>query len=291
MMIEKKKDYFATRYSLIPDLQLDFGSLQGLTKEDKFLDWLLSFVEEKKKEICYHGKNYTLYCKQISANCFFMNFAKELHETIGEKTDEGIQDTLISNYKKCNIIIETKNQWMLIEKKSNISNGIESQKNLIANVISKLLKSKNLCFELGIMTEKNNFWEYVMTNKNCLTDVDITLSSPNFLSGINSVSDFLHEMQDSYNNTSVKVHLKNEEGHLIINPENMFLQDVVRYTSAGCGKWKIQTTTDKTGCSSTDNPYIIPLPEDISQLKPADQEHITAAINHMKQIDPEYKKE
>ena len=90
---------------------------------------------------------------------------------------------------------------------------------------------------------------------------------------------------------SVKVHLKNEEGHLIINPENMFLQDVVRYTSAGCGKWKIQTTTDKTGCSSTDNPYIIPLPEYISQIKPADQEHITAAINHMKQIDPEYKEE
>ena len=32
MMIEKKKDYFATRYSLIPDLQLDFGSLQGLSE-------------------------------------------------------------------------------------------------------------------------------------------------------------------------------------------------------------------------------------------------------------------
>lgn len=32
-MILKKKDYFATRYSLIPDLQLDFASIQGITKE------------------------------------------------------------------------------------------------------------------------------------------------------------------------------------------------------------------------------------------------------------------
>lgn len=290
-MIYKKRDYFATRYSLIPDLQLDFDSLQGLTKEDKFMNWLLSFNQEKKKEICYRAKNYTLYCKQIFKNCFFMSFAKELQETIGEKTDEGIQDTLINNYKKCNIIIQTEYQWMLIEKNLNISNGIESQKNLIANVISNSLERQNLCFELGIMTEKNNFWKYVMTNKNCITDIDITLSSPNFLSGINSVSDFLHQMQDSYNNTSVKVHLKNEEGHLIINPDNMFLQDVVRYASAGCGKWKIKTTTDKTGCSSIDNPYTIPLPENIAQLKDSDQKDIEAAITHMKQIDPECQKE
>ena len=42
-MILKKKDYFATRYSLIPDLQLDFASIQGITKEKKFMNWLLSF--------------------------------------------------------------------------------------------------------------------------------------------------------------------------------------------------------------------------------------------------------
>lgn len=100
-MILKKKDYFATRYSLIPDLQLDFASIQGITKEKKFMNWLLSFEKEKKKEVFYRAKNYTLYCKQVSINCFFMSFAKELQETIGQKTDDGIQDTLINNYKKC----------------------------------------------------------------------------------------------------------------------------------------------------------------------------------------------
>ena len=97
-MILKKKDYFATRYSLIPDLQLDFASIQGITKEKKFMNWLLSFEKEKKKEVFYRAKNYTLYCKQVSINCFFMSFAKELQETIGQKTDDGIQDTLINNY-------------------------------------------------------------------------------------------------------------------------------------------------------------------------------------------------
>lgn len=48
-MLEKQKDYFATRYSLIPDSQLDFDSVKGVTKEDKFMNWLTSFETEKKK--------------------------------------------------------------------------------------------------------------------------------------------------------------------------------------------------------------------------------------------------
>ena len=48
-MLEKQKDYFATRYSLIPDSQLDFDSVQGVTKEDKFMNWLTSFETEKEK--------------------------------------------------------------------------------------------------------------------------------------------------------------------------------------------------------------------------------------------------
>lgn len=59
-MLEKQKDYFATRYSLIPDSQLDFDSVQGVTKEDKFMNWLTSFETEKKKELC-NAKQITLY--------------------------------------------------------------------------------------------------------------------------------------------------------------------------------------------------------------------------------------
>ena len=49
MMLEKQKDYFATRYSLIPDSQLDFESIKGISKETKFMNWLTSFEAEKKK--------------------------------------------------------------------------------------------------------------------------------------------------------------------------------------------------------------------------------------------------
>lgn len=288
---EKQKEYFITRYSLIPDTQIDIDTMVGITKEDKFMEWIMTFQEEKRKEIDYRGTNYALYCKQTSPNCFFMSFAKELHDIIGTKTDDGIIDTPMENYKKCNILINTTNQWMVIEKNTDISNTIEAQKNLIAHVISKFLKPKNLYFEIGIMAEKNYFWDYVAANKDTLTDIDITLSSPNFLEGIKTVDEFLHKTNETYNNTSVRIHLKNEEGRLNIDSNNEFLQDAIRYSSSGCGKWRVKSSTDKSSCSNVDNPFIIRLPEEIGQLKDSDLKIISNTFEHIKRIDPEHRRE
>lgn len=72
------------------------------------------------------------------------------------------------------------------------------------------------------MTEENNFWKYVIENQGALTDVDITFSSPNFLRGINTVNELLHETNDTYNNTSIGIHLKNNDGRLNIDEKNPF---------------------------------------------------------------------
>lgn len=291
MNTEKQKDYFITRYSLIPDVQIDLDTAMGTTKEEKFLDWLMTFPQEKSKETNYRGTNYILYCKKFSDHCFYMSFAKELHDIIGKKTDSDIINTPIKNYKKCNILIHVKHQWMVIEKNTDISQKIESQKNMIANVISHFLKPKNLYFEIGIMTEKNHFWEYVATHKDSIIEVQLTLSSPNFLEGIKTVNTLLHKTNEIYNNTNVSIHLKNKDGHLNIDPNNEFLQDAIKYSSSGGGKWKVKSNMDRIGCSNVDNPFIIQLPEEIGQLKDSDLQLIQSTFEHIKHIDPEHKKE
>lgn len=50
MSDEKQKDYFITRYSLIPDKQLDIETAIGISKEMKFMDWIMSFEHEKAKK-------------------------------------------------------------------------------------------------------------------------------------------------------------------------------------------------------------------------------------------------
>lgn len=290
MSEEKLKDYFIVRYSLIPDTQIDIDTAIGISKESKFLNWLSSFNTDGRKETTHYGTNYALYCKPLSENCFFMSFAKELHEIIGEKTEDGIKEKPINNYKKCNIFIHTLNQWMIIEKNLDIASDIEHQKNNIATIIGKFLKPQNLYFELGIMTEENNFWKYVIENQGSLTDIDITFSSPNFLRGINTVNELLHETNDTYNNTSIGIHLKNDDGRLNIDERNPFLQDAIKYSSSGCGKWKIKSKTAKSH-SSIDNPFIIQLPEDIGQLKASDYPVIEAMFNQVLDLDTESRKE
>ncbi len=291
MNTEKQKVYFIARYSLIPDTQIDFDTVTGITKEDKFLSWLITFQQENKKETNHHGTNYALYCKRISEDCFFMSFAKEKHDIIGQKTDSGIVDTPVENYKKCNILIHIHNQWMVIEKNSDIASTLENQANNIANVISKFLRAKYLFFKIGIIGEKSHFWEYVAANRGSITDITITLNSPNFLEGIKTVDSFLRKTNQSYNNTSIGIHLENKDGLLNIDPNNEFLQDAIRYSSSGCGGWKVKSRTDNKEYSNTDNPFIVRLPDEIGQLKDSDLQLINSTFEHIKHIDPEYKKE
>ena len=98
-------------------------------------------------------------------------------------------------------------------------------------------------------------------------------------------------MDEKYNNTSVSIQLKNEEGRLNIDNSNEFLQDAIRYSSAGGGQWRIKSSTDKKGCSNVDNPFIVHLPEELGQLKTSDMQAINDTFEHIKQIDSEHRKE
>lgn len=287
-MNKTQHEYFVTRYSLIPDAQIDIETASGVTKEEKFMNWLNSFSEINKKETTYRNTNYVLYCKKRSDNCFILSFGKALKDSVGEKTETGIIDTTISNYKKCTILFNIPRQWILIQKNSAIASDIEQQKNLISRVITQFLNDYHLVFSIDLITQKRHFWEYIKANKDSITEIEITLSSPNFLRGIKTVTDILHQTNDIYNNTSIGVQLQNTEGHLTINEDNEFLKDAIKYSSAGGGKWKVKSSTDQI-YKSTDNPYIINLPSDLYEEfeNEENQGFIKDAFSEVKNYDVE----
>lgn len=288
-MEDRQLEYFIARYSLIPDIQIDMDTFLGKTKEEKFEEWLSSFECEKKKEIEFNGYNYVVYCQKISEYKFLMSFAKGTNKTIGQKTEIGIIDSKIKDYKRCNIFINTKSQFFIIEKNLDVSANIISLKNSISKVISRSLKKINIYFELELMTEKNDFWKYVQENNGEITDVEIKLASPNLLDGILTVKEFLKQTNQQYNNTSILIKLSNEEGRLTINPENEFLQDAIRYSTAGCGSWKAKVRGKDKWYSNTDSPLLVLLPSGVEQLSESDLEAIYDVYNQVKELDPEEK--
>lgn len=284
---EKKSEYFIARYSLIPDSQIDLETVSGITKEEKFLDWINSFQTEKKKEVEQNGCNYTLYCKKISKDRFFMSFAKETKKIIGAKTDEGIVDSPILDYKKSNILINTRSQIFIIQRNPHVSSLITTLKNVISKAITKLLESKFLYFQLDLVTERNDFWKYIANNSGEISDLEIKLSSPNLFDGIITVSDFLRKTNKTYNNTSFSFRLSNEEGSLNIDPNNPFLQDAIHYSTAGCGSWKARTKGSVKWYKNTDTPYLLHLSDSLGQLKDSDLQAIDDAFKRADYLDPE----
>lgn len=282
-------DYFIARYSLIPDIQIDIDTILGKTKEEKFEDWLTSFECEKKKEIEYNGYNYVVYCQKLSNYKFLMSFAKGMTKTIGEKTESGIIDSMIKDYKKCNILINTKSQFFIIERNIDVSANIISLKNIISKVITQNLRKKDLYFELELMTEKNDFWNYIQANNGEITDVEIKLASPNLLDGILTVTEFLKQTNQHYNNTSILIKLSNEEGRLKISQDNEFLQDAIRYSTAGCGSWKVKSKGTDKWYSNTDSPLLVALPSGVEKLGDSDLEAIGKVYEQVKELDSEGK--
>ncbi len=282
----KKHDYYVTRYSLIKDKQLTFEDyLSEKTKEEKFVEWLNSFTKEHRKEIDYKKTNYVIYCKQLKelgTRYYMMTFAKEKQLVRGKKADTCIETEELEDYKDCHIFIDVERQFFLIERNSELGNDIIQQKNIIAKVITHILENRFLFFELELLTEKNNFWEYIHENNGKVSEIEFQLVAPNFL-GIKTVREMLEKL-NIYNNTRCQFKLQNEEGKLKIDENDEFIKDAVTYTSSGGGSWKIKALQSKES-TSEDTPEKYDLSDNVINLNDTAMEEIKTVFEILNRQD------
>lgn len=286
MKAVKNEEYFVVRFSLIPDSQMNINSyLHPKSKELIFKEWLDSFTSNK--ECTHKNHNYALYCSKISETRYVITFAKQKKTSVGKKTIRGIEDVDIDDYRKCTILIDLSHQFMMISKNTDISTKVEVQKDLINTLINKFLVEFSLYIELIIYSEKNDFWKYVTEHQKEITELELQLASPNLLRGIHTVSDFLHELNGKYNNTSTTIKLSNPSGNLQI-PQDEFLEDAIRYTFSGCGNWKLKTISGKP-ITNADNLKIEKLPSNLSNLSTESKEIINYVFDRLNETDPAIK--
>ncbi len=283
---EKKHDYYVTRYSLIKDKQLrleDF--LSEKTKEEKFVEWLDSFAKEHRKEIDYKKTNYVIYCKQLhklGTRYYMMTFAKKKQLVRGKKADTGIETEELDDYKDCHIFIDVERQFFIIERNSELGNDIVQQKNIIAKVITHIFENICLFFELELLTEKNNFWEYIHKNNGKIVEIEFQFVTPNFL-GIKTVREMLQKL-NIYNNTKCQFKLQNDEGKLIIDENDEFIKDAVKYTSCGGGRWRAKALQN-TESTSEDTPTKYDLSDNVNNLNDTALEEIKTVFEILNRQD------
>ncbi len=262
--MENKSDYVVTRYSLLPDTQINLHAfLASETKEQIFLNWLNQFEQQPSQSISVHKSNFTFYCKRISKFRFILKFAKKTNKKINEATKDDIYEKLVCDYPYSNIVIDINTQIMLIQKNPKVFQNIIYFKDTISKCISYFIKPKGISIYIELLTQKHDFWTHIKENKGFIQTVELKLISPNFLKTTRTAREFVQSLKEQYNNKAVSIKLENDDGNLNISEDQIFINDAVKYASSGCGNWKIKTKRNTKQLKSEDKSITMSLPHDI----------------------------
>jgi len=280
--------YFIACYSLIQDAQYNLNLLTT-NKRKAFIDWLNSFKDNGIKEIDYtYKRHFSIACKEYSSGKYFMQFAKHKGTTVTHKTKNDFIVSPVDDYPYCKIFINTEKNTMLIEKNNSIADTVLDTKKLIENVIRKDICNMGYSIAIELITRPIDFWNYLEENKGKITTVEFTLVRPNFLEGFPTATDFVNGFCP-YNIDSVTTRLQNDDGNLSISRDNSFINDALRYSSSGAGKWSISANGNVTQKSSEENPILFDLPEDIDSFLAEKIETVNSFFNAVDNILKENK--
>lgn len=283
----KQVNYFTTRYSLYKEEQMHINDiLEPKTKEKIFYDFIDRLKEEKRIEIPMGKHFYVMYYRgTISPTRHLFKFAKEIKRTVNQANSSDIEETEISDYPWCLIIVDTKNQIFLISKNSQISSNIAVQKNYIAKAISSLLDTYHISLQLELMTNKNIFWESISQNSGDIRFVELKLISPNLLGQSYSTTNLLNELKKECNNDSMTWKFENSQGNLKVPFNSKFFKDLLEYISNGCGSWKIKTKSYQKPITSEEQAIEFPLDNDMYTLTASQKEDIQIVFSHINALE------
>lgn len=240
--------YIVTRYSLIPDNQMTLNFDQKeYTKEEKFLHWIQSFQTTTKQPVSLKGKKtFIFYCKKISDSRYLLKFGKHTTQSLTIPTENDFESIQTDDYLPSTILVDITEQYFLIQHNTSLFQEVESLTTTVSECITEFLKIYGIIFKLDVLTEEHHFWDYLETYSQNLQYIEFTFNSPNFLSGLKSVSELLNKTKEEFNNESFTVKVENKNGNLIPPKKTAFFKDAVKYVSAGCGKWKIKPKASKS---------------------------------------------
>ncbi len=234
--------FYVYRYFIVHSGQLSLfnqqkGSQQGKNK----IQFLVSECIEKNKIICdiADRKHILLFVKNISEDIALFKFSKDAPVTRYQLDDSDIIESRESNFPYVFVIIDTKQQLICLEHKTNVFAKIEICKNSFSSFVDHFIHDLNYTFSMDEISDSGSFWDNVQ-NAERIYQLQLNLRSPNLFGGIYETNAFLKKIKELFNNDECAFNLKNSAGNLNITKEAM--DDPLQYASSGGGSWKLTIT-------------------------------------------------
>ncbi len=171
-------------------------------------------------------------------NYYYGKFAKRRTQKLSKKEGHHIRDTSQTEYPYSYFVCDTEKNIFCIEKKSSVYKNPENVIRILSAMVTEKIRAEEYVCIFEAVTQKRAFWNTIKDAKK-IYYLQLTLNSPNLLNSNKKAREAVKALQDKFNNTTTKVELKNEEGNLKIE-ENEITNDHVEYAEEAGGNWVVK---------------------------------------------------
>lgn len=261
--------YGCFRYFLIPYDEIQTSLLKDhLPNKKVLIENIIDNTETATKieENTYEGK-YKLYLvTKIDSDNYLLQLGKHSSIRCSEDTGNGFEDSEIDDYPYIHIFINTKEQILLLEKKTKAFRDYKSSSKALSDYFSERIDDSGYEFKCKEINSPTHFWNLI-DNADFLDSVTLTLYSPNLFDGITSAEQAARDLEEATNSTENILTFKNKHGKLKLIKDK--LKTFIDYIGGGGGSWSITAKIpNKTGkkFSSKNNIKVLQFPSNIPDM-------------------------
>lgn len=192
-------------------------------------------INKNKKQYLLH------YETSLSKDLIVCKLGRQIEEDFSDKQKTFI-DGKRCNYPYSTIIINMKDQYILVEKNYKFFNKPKEMENILENVLNyincNVKESLESRITINIVTELDSFIKSC-EKLDMVEKVSLTLNSPNCFLGSDNADEILSELEQNTDTKKTKIELSSNSG---IKGGNLF--DVFKsffvFISNGGGKWTLK---------------------------------------------------
>lgn len=223
---------FGLRYFSIKSQQTLFNLPNNLRPNDLFV-----YSLNQRHTIEYYGKNYTTrIIQQTVDNRYLIGYLLKSVDLQLISLDEMLfNEQEIENWKKVFFVIDQETQIIAFEQDATIATP-ENIKNVLELLTNAVTNYWGYNIKLEFIVDKFTFWS-IIERSNGIFQIAFKLNAPNLFGGSKKANEWLKELKDKHNMTSIGVDVKNENAALTYDQDE--LESYRDYADSGGGEWTL----------------------------------------------------
>lgn len=253
-MKDRRCPFFAFRYMVTPASdQITIIQQMNKSKEELMIDLIKDLTNTPKSEWIKGNKRYLFYGWQSKEDVYIIKFARETNEKVYLEGEDDIEIKGIKEAKYVYLIVDTKNQIILLERNTSVFSSIENCIGVFAEFLRENMIQYDYIANVYPLVSKRKFWNYVETAEE-IYELSLVMNAPNMAwFGHEDTRDILKEIKETTNNEEFDITFKNKEGKLKVAKNA--LGGWIEYIREVGGKYSLKFSSNgiqQTKTSETD---------------------------------------